>query len=254
MMNKQRLRIILVLVLGSLGISTFMNMKMRNESVDIDDASVLMTSSYYVMNDETLPTNLKLYNNGLDSFDELYNHADYVLKVQFVSRVQRQKTFISKMNIQEVYKGNLQNYEDIHILEPCFFESSGVFSTIEQYIPFKDNTSYIVFLQDGEYNDIGYNFVSNVYGKFPINNEPSFIKYTEAFHLTYQELMNYDFGYQKVTESMYENVDQQVNTCNTDESCKNAEAHRKAIQLYDAYPEKILRIWEDIIKNLNIKL
>lgn len=64
--------------------------------------------------------------------------------------------------------------------------------------------------------------------------------------------MDYDFGYEKVTESMYKNVEQQVKTCNSDEACKSAEAMKKALQAYDSYPEKLLRIWEESFIKLEI--
>ncbi|EJL25686.1 hypothetical protein [Brevibacillus sp. BC25] len=84
----------------------------------------------------------------------------------------------SKVTIQKVYKGSLEEGNEISVYEPAYFEND-VFDTIEGYNLMSEDGTYMLFLRDTDDKE-GYAIIGMYQGKYDIGADKQKIKAKQA--------------------------------------------------------------------------
>lgn len=170
------------LILVSVGLS-IISFFYRNPQTEIVDNIYSNINSVYFFNEEFLfqDNQFEPYANTLNTYDDLANASDKIVRFTPISREQFVYTFFTKCKVIEEFKSSLSyNEKEIYITETAYIENYDTYDLkVMGFITLmKYDQEYVVYLKNNGNFDKGYYYpVSNIFGIIPlkeslsINNE-----------------------------------------------------------------------------------
>lgn len=159
------------------------------------------------------------YYNEINSFEELEQQSDYIIKGTVSSEHEILEGCIKTMvNCVTVVKGELSS-EDIYIYEPISLNTSGtyLFITFSGYNCLKEGNEYLFFLKKTAASN-EFMYVTPGYGKFPLDySMQSFaIIPSDEKNIIYSDFKNYEqvFSDQKSLDTYLEMRELALNLLN----------------------------------------
>ena len=136
-------------------VSFIVRFRFEDKQMDeyIKKASILPSVYSDQFDPDLSTTAYEIFDNSLDTYDELEENADTVVVGEVMDQCQNHGTVKTLIQIRQVIKGNLTESESIEVYEPVNFTEDprdfpdGRLEGSSGYLLMKKGQSYILFLQ-----------------------------------------------------------------------------------------------------------
>ena len=235
-------------------VSFIVRFRFEDKQMDeyIKKASILPSVYSDQFDPDLSTTAYEIFDNSLDTYDELEENADTVVVGEVMDQCQNHGTVKTLIQIRQVIKGNLTESESIEVYEPVNFTEDprdfpdGRLEGSSGYLLMKKGQLYILFLQSHPYSET-YNLVSDLYGKLPVENSP------KVYHLEYtgeyiplSKFDGYDAFYvDPKEEKEYLKEEMQLYEDRNCEEYVRLKKKEDAIILYEQYESKLEELWQE---------
>ena len=196
MRNKRLLILFLLFLIISLGTCFYLNKKMQPTTfaqirenvreVNIDSPQFPYEHRGYYTDG--------IYEDDIESLEELYAASDVVAIVTPVSSRQDSQIVKTKVKIEKIIQGNVN--ENITIFEQYFYDEFGRLNIDAGCtLPMNQNEKYLLFLKMNDDYPSGdvYRLTSLYYGKYPVSNELKVYESKKEYNEPYgKDILDYD--------------------------------------------------------------
>ena len=175
-MKRKRWLLPAVLIVGALAAAMAVRLRFEDQQMDeyIKTASILPGVYADQLDPDLSMTAYEIFDNSLDTYDELERHAGDVVVGEAVDQCQDHGTIKTSIQIHQVIKGDLKEAQTVEVDEPVYFTEDqrdfpdGRLEGSQGYLPMKKGRQYMLFLQRHPYGD-AYGLISDLYGKLPVD-------------------------------------------------------------------------------------
>lgn len=221
---------ILLTILACVSVKSSIRPVYLDEELKNDLLFHMSTYEGFPMNNDINQRDISMYQNELHTYQELFDQADAIVMVSFLSHEQEGFVFNTKVKVERVYKGTTE--KEIYVYEPVFvrIHMTKDIHTESCYLPMIEEKQYVLFLKEEKDIKIRpqYNLLSSFYGKFSV---------TSQLDIGFIHNQNDDNYYDDFKEKDFLKVDisetKQYLENETDEL--NRDIDLKRIELYEEY-------------------
>lgn len=246
MRNKRLLILFLLFLIISLGTCFYLNKKMQPTTfaqIRENVREVNIDSPQYPYEHRGYYTD-GIYEDDIESLEELYAASDVVAIVTPVSSRQDSQNVKTKVKIEKVLQGNVN--ENITIFEQYFYDDFGrLIIDAGCTLPMNQNEKYLLFLKMNDDYPSGdvYRLTSLYYGKYPVSNElkvyDSKKEYYEPFG---KDILEYDVVFIDVQDKI-----DLLSISSSDIGNEHEEKEKKALIKYkELYKQTYLTFYEQL--------
>lgn len=253
-MKRKRWLLPAVLIVGALAAAMAVRLRFEDQQMDeyIKTASILPGVYADQFDPDLSMTAYEIFDNSLDTYDELERHAGDVVVGEVVDQCQDHGTIKTSIQIHQVIKGDLKEAQTVEVDEPVYFTEDqrdfpdGRLEGSQGYLPMKKGRQYMLFLQRHPYGD-AYGLISDLYGKLPVD-APLNVYHAEytGEYIPLSQLDAYDVFYIDPSEDK-QYLAEEMKHCDADGSdneCVRLKKKEDALALYERYEQKLTELWQ----------